>query len=213
MELQISEKFQISDQQIVTLKERRERSTIDKSAYNFLLNDLNEEGGTEVVKYLEKYSLLQASNFILLSSKRHYFYDTEELKKIKTVINLNLLNRTDQVKYCLQTLNYVLPQNGILAGCFINYRSQENMKLKKNMITFQHINKFLIIYNKLIINLISAYKWAKYILNQGKVKYLTTNEACKILKKNGFRIIDVTEINGLSYFISSKEDYSSRPKP
>ena len=60
---------------------------------NFVSEILTAEGREDFVKYFEGLGLAKDPNVIFLSSQHHYYYDAEEMKNVKTVINLKEMNQ------------------------------------------------------------------------------------------------------------------------
>jgi hypothetical protein len=187
------------------LKEELDIPPIDKASRSSLYNDLLEEAGEDVVYYLESFNLIQNLNFILLSSIRHYLYGPEELKNVKTVINLKLINPTKQIRFCLKTMNRVLPKRGIFVGCFLECKAKEYKNLQYNTV-FRHFFRFAYWFSNRAIPSVQVLSWLQYFVNPKKMQCLTLKKMQKKLEKNGFKLIDVREIGGLAYFISQKTD-------
>lgn len=121
------------------IKDLLDLPPIDKASRSSLYNDLLDEAGQDVVAYLESFDLIQHQNFILLSSIRHYLYGPEELKNVKTLINLKTISPTKQIKFCLKTMNRVVPKKGIFVGCFLEYKSYKNRLLRVRHSIFRHV--------------------------------------------------------------------------
>jgi hypothetical protein len=187
-----------------SLKKERSISYTGHSTEFSILDDLIEEAGKEVYNYLEKFEITQNTNIILLSSVRHYLYGPEELKQVKTVVNLKLMNQIKLIKYCLSAMNRVLPVGGTFVGCFFDSGKKGNKKIALN----SSINKSeLLFVNSEDQNDSSGFPiitWIYKMLYRRKFNSLPKNKARSILEKNGFLVSDMTEINGITYFISKK---------
>jgi hypothetical protein len=101
---------------------------------------------------------------MVLSSKHHYFYDENDLKSVRVLINLKKLNQIKYLDMFLNTLFLNLPQD---AG-FIGYFSDINT-LKVNGIQIKWISRLL---NRL-----------KKIFSSGTDYYLDENKVSELLKK------------------------------
>jgi len=178
--------------------------SIEKAGRGSLYNDLLDEAGQDVVYYLECYNLIQSGNFILLSSKRHYLYGPDELKQLKTLINLKLINQGEQITFCLKTMNRVLPTKGFFVGRFLDYKCYERHILQTYPSVLGHVLLFIGWLDNKVIPLLPLISWLHYKVNPKKIKFLTTLKMRKLLEKNGFMLVDVREIRELTYFISQK---------
>ncbi len=205
MELKTGESTLIfTDNLEVTLKYKKEHLTFDKFRNNPVYNDLVDEAGEEVFQYIEKYKLLEKHHSMILSSIRHYLFGSEEIKQVNTVISLKQINRINQIRFFLQNMNHVLPINGHFVGCFIDYKNHRQTILQNYPFLWGYLLLFTHSFSNRIIPRIPPFSWVHSIFNDNKIKCLTASEARILLDENGFHVIDVTEINGLSYFISKK---------
>jgi hypothetical protein len=193
-------------------QKQSDQFSLDKETRNPIYNDLLNEAGENVVRYLERFNLVQNRNFILLSSVRHYLYGPEELKLVKTIINLKLINQITPINYCLRTMNRALPMKGNFVGCFIDYKSQKNKVLQISPSTLAYLLFLLHWIDNRLIAQIPLVNRVRYIINPRKIKLLTTVETRQLLENNGFLVKDVTEIDGLTYFISQKIKHAKSEK-
>lgn len=135
------------------------------------------EGDETFFDYLQWHGLANEANLLVLSSKSHYYYDSEELKDVTTLINLKKLKLIKHLDEFLHTVCYGLSPKTNFIGCFSDSKSQKGISLTSRM------------YKKFINFLDSRID----IEIDGK-------DISKLLESHGFKIIDMTEINGLTYF-------------
>jgi len=144
---------------------------------NPVINDLVAEDGENFLNYLSSHGLENENNMLVLSSKHHYYYDPNELKSITTLINVRKLNLIKHLDSFIQSVVYVLPPKSNFIGCFSDWKTQ-----KENGLTSRMYKGF--------INFLDA-----------KIDFdIDREEVSKLLESHGFRVIDMTEINGLTYF-------------
>ena len=139
------------------------------------------EDGDNFFRYLKDLGLSRENDLVVLSSRHHYFYDENELKHVKTLVNLRKLNLIKYLEEFLYTLVQVLPPDTKFLGCFYNYEDSE-----KNEAYFLRPIKRL------------GHKIST--LYSGNEKILNRTRVTEILESFGFKIIDMTEMNGLTYF-------------
>jgi hypothetical protein len=139
------------------------------------------EDGDNFFRYLKDLGLSRENNLVVLSSRHHYFYDENELKNVRTLINLRKLNLIKYLDEFLYTLVQVLPPDTKFIGCFSDFEISE-----KSETSLLRPIKYL---GHKISNLYS-----------GNEKILSRNRVTEILESFGFKIIDMTEMNGLTYF-------------
>jgi len=149
------------------------------------------EDGGNFFRYLKDLGLSRENDLVVLSSRHHYFYDENELKRVKTLINLRKLNMIKYLDEFLFTLVQVLPPDTKFLGCFSDSASS-----LKNGETLLHPVKLL---RRTINN-----------LNSGGEKSMNKSKVSEILESYGFKIINMTEMNGLTYFCSQNVSKPAR---
>jgi hypothetical protein len=141
------------------------------------------EIGVTFFRYLISLGLSRETNLIVLSSKDHYSYDEKDLKNVRILINLKKLNLIKHLDMFLDSLVRILPPN----TNFIGYFSEKNT-MKGNGFRF---NRVLRVFNRL-----------NNFLDSNTDHIMNKNEVTELLERNGFKTIDMKEMNGLTYFIS-----------
>jgi hypothetical protein len=136
-----------------------------------------EEVGEDFKNYLNWHGLANEDNLLVLSSQKHYYYDYEELKEVTTLINLKKLNLIKHLDDFLHSVYNGLSPKTNFIGCFADTKSQKGVSLISR------------VYKK-FINILDARIDAD----------INSREFSRLLESHGFRIIDMTEINGLTYF-------------
>jgi len=152
-----------------------------------IVNMIAEDGGS-FFSYLKELGLDRENNLVVLSSRHHYFYDEEELKKVKTLINLKKLNQIKYLDEFLGTLSHVLPENTRFLGCFID-GSQTGDSL---------------------LHPIKLLKQTVIRLDLLGEKNLNRKKVTDLLESAGFKVADMTEKNGLTYFCALSKNKSVR---
>ena len=140
------------------------------------------EGGVNFFRYLKKRGMSGETDLIVLSSKSHYFYDENDLKRVRVLVNLRKLNVIKHLDMFLNTLVRILPPD----TSFVGYFSDNNANI-------QHSLSSLIsrLYGRLIN------------LMDGKTdRVMNTNDVRGLLERNGFEVMNMTTISGQTYFHS-----------
>ena len=176
----------------VATEERNEIATI-----------LMEEGGEALFNYVEWLGLLSDPDIIVLSSRHHYYYTEEELKRIETIINLKQLNLIKDLGEMLKSVFTMMPSGCNFIGCFaeknkhLEYivNSSENNGHEPNNEAVENgiISRFP------IINMI--YNFIDFRTN----RYMTKKDVTNLFESFGFTITDMTELNGLTFFMAKKK--------
>lgn len=153
--------------------------------YGQAIANVVSEAGENFFHYLKNIGLSKEPDLLVLSSKHHYYYDVNELKSVRIVINLKKLNLIKHLDEFLFTLVHILPENVNFIGCFSDSKAMNGKAF--------HFYQPSRLSNTLI-----------NFLDSRTYHNMDKNKVSEILKRNGFKIIDMTEIKGLIYFCSQK---------
>jgi hypothetical protein len=152
------------------------------SRINPVLENIRSETGTDFIQYLHSLRLAKEPNLMALSSTHHYYYDSDELKSINTLINLKKLNNIKSLESFLQTVVRILPQKANFIGYFKNDTGN------RSVFSFYQTTKF---FNGLV-----------NYFDSRTVRSLTKNDVSRLLEEYRLKVVDITDINGLTYFCS-----------
>jgi hypothetical protein len=188
----------INNQRINTLG-NLEGKSVDLGKSNPSQRILTPDDSEGFVKYIEHLNLDKDSNQVVLSSSHHYYYDAEEMINVQTVINLKELNQIKQLKDFLHTMHFILPSNCNFIGCFINNKKQSGFVLSADPSDFYYKRNSNDIENGIASSSPLLNKLYNMIDSKTN-KYLSERSVSVMLLENGFKIIDMTEIDGLTYF-------------
>ena len=97
---------------------QRKRVSFRSTGFNPAIVNMVAEAGINFYSYLKNIGLSKEPDLMILSSKHHYYCDGEELKSVKTLINLKKLNLIKHLDMFLFTLIRILPQDANFIGCF-----------------------------------------------------------------------------------------------
>jgi hypothetical protein len=148
-----------------------------KERNSLLPGKLGSEVDEDFLNYLTWHGLDNEENLLVLSAHLHYYYDYDELKDVKTLINLKKLNLEKHLDDFLNTINDGLSPKSTFIGCFSDSKSKSAEGMPARL-----FRKF--------INFLDA-----------RIdKDIDYKNISKKLDLHGFKLIDMTEINGLTYF-------------
>lgn len=146
--------------------------------YNNNLDNLISEGGENFFIYLRALGLANEPNLMVLSTRHNNYYDFSDLKGVGTLINLVKLNRMRHLISFLITVSRMISPETNFIGSFSD----------KTNITQTGIFKK----NSRLNNIYSC---------SGTEIQFCKDDIAKLLESMGFRICDMTEIKGLTYFM------------
>jgi hypothetical protein len=154
--------------------------------------------------YLQKIHLAGDPNMIILSSSNHYYYEAEDLKNVKTLVNVKQLNHTNQVREFLDNIFSILQTGSYLTGCFSDNKDQIRFLSDSYKPERQIAGQFDPAEN----GIASRNPFLNMVYNILDIKtnrYLTKKTVTRELEISGWKVVDMTEINGLTYFCAQKK--------
>ena len=154
----------------------------EMASLNPVLENIRSEAGTDFVQYLQFLQIEKDQNMMALSSTHHYYYDFDDLKSIKTLVNLKKLNNIKSIGSFFQTVVRILPQEAIFIGYFRNDTGN------RSVFSFYQTTRLF----SGIVN----------YLDSKTDRSLTKDDVSGLLKKHRLQVIDITDINGMTYFCS-----------
>ncbi len=193
-----------------TIKDKRanllinpETKTVSSPEYSTSFETLAREGWDNLLDYIEWLGLGKDPDLVVLPSVHHYYYDIEDMKNIKTVVNLKGLNQIKQIESFFRSIFNILQLKSNFIGFYIdnekiNYYELENYSLLeyKNVL-YDAIENGLVSRSPFINRL-------NGIMDSRTSRSLSKRYVSSLIEKSGFKIMDTTEINGLTYFHSRK---------
>ncbi len=154
----------------------------ESTTINPVLENIRTEGGEDYYQYIKWLQLSKKPNLLVLSSTHHYYYESDDLKRIKTLVNLKKLNNIKHLQSFLGTIVRILPPKANFIGCFKS-NNQDG-----SVFSFYQSSK---IFNRLV----------NYIDSRTD-RSLTKKQVSKLLEEYKLTIVDITDINGITYFCS-----------
>jgi hypothetical protein len=162
---------------------KRETASGRKTGFSPSVIKVIAEGGENFFLYLKRHNISREVNMLVLPSVHHYYYDEKELENVTTLVNLKKLNDIKHLDSFMQNLFQMLPRDANFIGCFSNDKTQ-----KQNGFAYYKPSRLL----RRFINFIDSR--TDRILDRSKVS--------EALERNGHMIVDMTEMDGLTYFYS-----------
>jgi hypothetical protein len=172
---------------------------IDIDAPKPALELLSAEGGESFYYYIDWLGLSKDPNLIVLSSMHHYYYDTDDLKETRTVVNLLPLNQIKHVKGFFHSIYHLIPHRCYFIGCFVDHRKHYGHLFRRNPLDKNsEASEHGIVSGIPILNIFYR------LIDQRTDKYLTVKNVTISLEDLGFKVLDMTELNGITYFCAHK---------
>jgi len=164
--------------------------SMDENQNNPVFENLLAEGGENFYHYINWLGLGKDPNLMILSSIHHYYYDFNDLKGIKTLINLKKLNEINHIDTFLGNVFRVLPSKANFVGCFKDNKIRGGIGAPFYQ-SFKLLNG--------MINMI----------NSKTDKFMTRKDVIRLLETHDFRIVDMTEISNITFFCAESHKKSA----
>lgn len=163
-------------------------SKYGKPDSNQVSSGLTAEDGKNFFRYLKSFKLTKDPDLLILPPNNHYYFDENELRNVRTLINLKNLNLIKELDTFLYTLVRLLPPE----ANFLGYFSYSRMRFSGDSL-FSGLSAKL-----------------NNFLDFRTDHNLDEKELTERLYKYGFKTIDMTEMNGLVFFYSKNHSHASR---
>lgn len=186
----VTYKSEIVNYQSVKIDAEDKNVSMDDNQNNPVFDSLLAEGGENFYHYINWLGLGKDPNLMILSSIHHYYYDFNDLKGVKTLINLKKLNEISHIDTFLSNVFRVLPSKSSFVGCFKDNKIRGGIS-----VPFYQSFKFL----NGLINMIDS----------KTDRFMTRKDVIKLLESHDFRIVDMTEISSITYFCSESHKESA----
>ena len=193
----------IRDQAVVRMSPRK--LSLRDSGLTHLFNELDLEVRQGLIDYLDRMGLVKESGMLVIPSSRHYFYDAEDMKGIRTVINLRQLNYIREIRDFLKQITGLLPAKSNFIGCFIDNRAH-SAGSDKNGSSSAQVSDKTEAYENGIESRIPFINRMYSIIDLRTNRYLTRRAVTNLLKESGLELVGMTEINGFTYFHARKSN-------
>jgi hypothetical protein len=181
----------------------RRRLLYENSRISKLFEDIPENAREDFFNYLAEQGLVSETGMLVIPSHRHFFYDAEDMKKIKTVVNLRQLNHIREMKEFLRTVADMLPQRSNFIGCFVDNKAQSGFSDKYNNQSGQ-MEENSEVYENGIESRIPFINRMYSIIDARTNRYLTRRSVTNLLKEYGLQVIGMTDLHGITYFCTQK---------
>ena len=143
---------------------------------------LTRENQLDFFKYITELNLVSKKKEALVLASS-FFYEEDEIEDIKIIINLKELNRIPKM-YDFFDMILKIPNNDIFCGCFIDNKPNTN-----------YSNRYSRFFDILLS--LKDYPAQKRILGK--------KDVYAMFDAHGFKVINMEEINGVTYFYAKKQ--------
>lgn len=178
-------------------------SPVYSTGTNEVLDILIAEGGESLYNYVDWLGLVNDPNLIVLSSMRHYYYEEEDLKNVNTVVNSKQLNQIKNLNSLFQTIYNIIPPKSNFIGYFAEKGKHREFHVNNSSSAEGSVINSDALENG-IISRIPFLNMIYSFMDSKTNRYMTRRNVNLLFETHGFKILDMTELNGLTYFLAQK---------
>jgi len=161
------------------------------------------EGGLNFYNYIRRLGLDSDPDIVVISSLRHFYYDAEEMIKVKALVNLTELNRVKRIVDFLHTCYQIMPHKSYLIGCFVDNKKISRYRLRNNSASTMFKKDFDPIESG-IVSSVPFINRLYSIMDSRTNTFMSQSSISFLLEDYGFKILDMTEQEELIYFQAQK---------
>lgn len=196
---------QIRDQ--ATARMSPETLSLRDSGLTLLFDELDVHDRKSLIGYLDRNNLIDGSGVLVIPSSRHYYYDVDEMRGIKTIIVLRMLNHIRELKDFLRQMTTLMPHSGNFIGCFIDSKSQGNQGEEGHNLP-RHLAGREEAYENGIESRIPFINRMYSIMDLKTNRNLTRRSVAGMISENGLDLVNMTDLRGVVYFHARKSTAS-----
>jgi hypothetical protein len=196
-----------TEQQSLRLNRNTFNSSTDPSVENDSLRILNSEGHESFVNYIEWLGLGKDPDMLVLSSLHHYYYDAEEMKHVRTVINVKELNQIKNIEDFIYSINHILSPKSYFLGCFTDNKKTNGYLLSGGITANNSRSRSEAVENG-IVSRIPFLNMMFSIMDSKTNSFLSKRSVRTLLEDHGFKVVDITDLNNRTFFCAQKIDSS-----
>lgn len=159
--------------------------------------------------YLRHLNLTDGLNVIVLSSTGHFYYEPDELKDVQVIINLKVLNQISELNDFLKSVYCIIPKQSLFIGCFSDSENQSWFYSDSGNTDRNNTGEFDPVENGIesrIPLLNRIYNFIDIKTN----RYLTKKAVVFHMEDTDLEVLDMKDINGLTYFCARKSISAAR---
>lgn len=174
--------------------------TIEK---NQVFKKFAEENSKDFYNYLDMLGLTKVPDLIILPRVHHYYYEAEDLINLKMLVNLKHLNYIKNLMNFLYAIYHIMPPLSIFAGSFF-VNEKQNGFISRSQNPLDQVPDRYKMSGKGFSTGMPLLDRMHRLIDFGAKRFLTKGTVGFLLEEALFKVLDMTEINGFTYFCAQK---------
>lgn len=170
---------------------------------NQVFKKFSEENSKDFYNYLDQLGLTKIPDLIVLPQVHHYYYEAEDLINLKMLVNLKHLNYIRNLMNFFFAIYHIMPPLSYFAGSFFVNEKQSVYISRSQKPRDQVPDRFEMKWKGFATGMPLLDRMHR-LIDFGAKRYLTKGTVGFLLEEAFFKVLDMTEINGLTYFCAQK---------
>jgi len=181
----------------------RQTSALNDASNSQLFSEMSAESRSDLFGYMNQLGVSDVSGLLVFPSSHHYFYNAEDLKGVKTILNLKQLNHVRDIKGFLQNIFFLLSDSSRFVGSFVDNKAQNGFSDKYHN-RVKSLSERTDAYENGIDSRIPFINRLYSMIDFKTNTYLTWRSVSNIIQESGLQLMSMTALNGLTYFCTQK---------
>jgi hypothetical protein len=154
-------------------------------------------------EYIALLHIPQDLHLMMLPASKHYYYETKDLKKVKVLVNQKQLNDIKNIREFLFNISSVLPLKSYFIGIFFNNEDKNIFQSDPHKPSDVLSGPLDLVENGIssrvpFLNLL--YRLIDFRIE----RYMTKKSVSLHLEEVSLKVLNMTDIKGLTYFCAQK---------
>lgn len=182
---------------------KMKRPSVVRTRLNGLFAELSAGVRQDLISYLDEKGLVYDPSMLVIPSTKHFFYDADDMKGVKTLVNLKPLNYVREIRDFVRKVAEMLPNESNFVGCFTDNKLQNGFSDKYGNLP-RDLSEKAEAYENGIESRIPFINRMYSFIDLKTNRYLTRRAVSNLLEESGLHIVSMTERSGLTYFHTRK---------
>jgi hypothetical protein len=140
---------------------------------------------------------------MVLPFANHYYYEPKDLKNIKILVNLKQLNDIKNIRDFLRNVSAVLPLKSYFIGTFFNNKDKNIFLSDPHKQDTASSGHFDLVENGISLR-VPFLNFLYRLIDFRIERYMTIKSVSLHLEEVSLKVLNVTDIKGLTYFCAQK---------
>lgn len=158
----------------------------------------------EIIDFISKYTDIDSTSVKILETSSRLNIESINDKRVKHIVNIKRINDIRYMNKFFESINATLEKEGLFIGCVETIDERRKRILGKRMKLFSYPHYAIDFTIKRVFPKWVVTKKLYFFLTRGLNRVLSLPETLGRLISCGFEIVDIKEMNNLTYFVARK---------